>query len=258
MFRYKLILILLCASLASRGQSPMSYLLLNKSVINPIIWLDASNSSSYSGSGTTWYDLTSSAANGTLTGSPTFNSTAPKNFSFNGTNQYVNISNRMALNYNGDITISCWVNLASLPSSGAVFYTISDIGNSGGAENYLRIKYVSGSDIELQFGIYVPSNDYLVQSNIFSLLSTNTWYNIVGTVKSGVWSTYFNGSFVASNSTTNGYAIGTSSYASIMAYNSGASRYFNGKLSQIQYYNTALTSAKVLANFNSQKTYYGY
>lgn len=51
------------------------------------LWLDASNLSSYSGSGTTWTDLSSPADNITLVGSPTFNSTNPKYFTFNGTSQ---------------------------------------------------------------------------------------------------------------------------------------------------------------------------
>lgn len=51
------------------------------------LWLDAGNISSYPGSGSTWSDLASPANNITLVGSPTFNSTNPEYFTFNGTTQ---------------------------------------------------------------------------------------------------------------------------------------------------------------------------
>lgn len=51
------------------------------------LWLDAGNISSYSGSGSTWTDLSSPADNITLVGSPIFTSTNPEYFTFNGTSQ---------------------------------------------------------------------------------------------------------------------------------------------------------------------------
>ena len=55
-----------------------------------LLHLDAGNSSSYSGSGNTWNDLSSSGNNGTNNGA-TFNSTN-KSFDFDGTNDYVGLS----------------------------------------------------------------------------------------------------------------------------------------------------------------------
>ena len=55
-----------------------------------LLHLDAGNSSSYSGSGNTWSDLSSSGNNGTINGA-TFNSTN-KSFDFDGTNDYVGLS----------------------------------------------------------------------------------------------------------------------------------------------------------------------
>ena len=55
-----------------------------------VVQLDASISSSYPGTGTTWFDITSTN-NGTLTPTgtpPTFTSASPSYFTFDGTNQY--------------------------------------------------------------------------------------------------------------------------------------------------------------------------
>ena len=48
-----------------------------------VLCLDAGNTKSYPGSGATWLDLSSNANNGTLTGSPTFNSANGGSLQFN-------------------------------------------------------------------------------------------------------------------------------------------------------------------------------
>lgn len=57
---------------------------------NLVQHLDAANSSSYSGSGSTWSDLTSNGVDGTLINSPTYSSTeGGGSFFFDGTSEYV-------------------------------------------------------------------------------------------------------------------------------------------------------------------------
>jgi len=55
-----------------------------------VAWYDATETSSYPGSGTSWFDLSPNAGTGTIVNSPTFNSTTKK-FTFNGTNNRVDI-----------------------------------------------------------------------------------------------------------------------------------------------------------------------
>ena len=50
--------------------------------------LDPNNSSSYPGSGSTWYDISGYGADISLIGNPTYTSGTPSYFSFNGSNQY--------------------------------------------------------------------------------------------------------------------------------------------------------------------------
>ena len=54
-----------------------------------VLYLDAANTKSYPGSGTTWRDLSKSQLNGTLTNGPTFNSANGGSIVFDGTNDYV-------------------------------------------------------------------------------------------------------------------------------------------------------------------------
>ena len=54
-----------------------------------VLCLDAANPKSYSGTGTTWTDLSGNGYNGTLVNSPTFSQGV---FTFNGSTNYINVS----------------------------------------------------------------------------------------------------------------------------------------------------------------------
>ena len=53
-----------------------------------VLCLDAGNSKSYPGTGTTWTDLSGNGNNGTLTNGPTYSSANGGSLVFDGTNDY--------------------------------------------------------------------------------------------------------------------------------------------------------------------------
>jgi len=259
MFRYKLILILICASLASRGQSPMSYLLLKRGISytgGNGLWLDANNSTSYSGSGTSWVDLSGNSNTGTLTGSPTYTSTSPKNFSFNGSNQYVNIPNATSLNPTTSMTLACWVNFTS-------FTTNANMINKG---------YTSVSPPYIQYQLYMGDGGAVATSkprmvlalgsayevDYTSNLSLSTWYYIVGTWDGSNMKIYVNGTAGTNTTATSGTCTAYNTPVSIGRWATQNSQYLNGKISDAEIYNYALTASQITANFNYSKSIYGY
>ena len=72
----------------------------------PLLWLDATNASSYPGSGTTWTDLSGNGRNGTLTGPVTYNATTKAMQFPGGTNgtAYVSLNANMS-NFSTGMTI---------------------------------------------------------------------------------------------------------------------------------------------------------
>ena len=72
-----------------------------------VLALDAANTKSYPGSGTTWRDLSGNSRNGTLINGPSFNNTEGGSISFDGVDDYVNT------NYNAgtfsQFTIHAWI-----------------------------------------------------------------------------------------------------------------------------------------------------
>ena len=98
--------------------------------------LDAGNNTSYPGSGTTWYDLTTNAYNGTLTNGPTYDS-ATKSIVLDGINDYVNCGLSQNVNSN-TFTYCFW---ASPPQIAGTL-----LGNSkdaGGSQIYLDLTSIS-------------------------------------------------------------------------------------------------------------------
>ncbi len=61
------------------------------------LYLDAGNASSYSGSGTTWTDLSVNSRNGTLTNGPTYSATNGGSIVFDGTNDFVQCSGSLTV-----------------------------------------------------------------------------------------------------------------------------------------------------------------
>ena len=207
---------------------------------NLVLHLDAGDSSSYSGSGTTWTDLSSSSNNGTLTNGPTFDSADGGSIVFDGTNDYVSTSSDM-FNPNSDFTISSWVNLDTIYNNTIV----SDRSDTGS----FQLRYKSGTGVQIV-------DSYVVDVGAFSnseTLSTGTWYNITVTRSSNTYNYYLNGSFVSSFTSTNTYDRGPQS----IGVNYIGLETFDGKIAQVFAYSSALSASDILSNFNATKDTFG-
>ena len=77
----------------------------NGSVLN----LDAGNPSSYSGTGTTWTDLSGNSNHATLISSPTYNTNNKGSIVFNGSSSYATVVSSSSLDLPNNITVSMWV-----------------------------------------------------------------------------------------------------------------------------------------------------
>jgi len=202
--------------------------------------LDASNASSYPGSGTTWFDLAGAQQNITLVNSPTYTATAPSYFTFNGSNQRG--TGTGAVLSSTTYTKSVWFylnayvdnNLVSSETGGHYMYF------AGGNKLY------SGNSNWAGF----PSNFPSVAS--FSL---NTWYNATITFNTtDGMKLYINGNLDSSYTTIKTAFTGDGS-TNIASY--GAGNLLNGRIAKVYCYNRSLTAAEVLQNYNADKAKFG-
>ena len=222
-----------------------------------IIQLDASNSSSYPGTGTTWFDITSTN-NGTLTNGPTFTNISPTYFSFDGVNQYVNIADAAAIrpSIGGSVTGIIWAYVTS--------YTAADglISKQFGASSYDGFSLVFNTTNRLQLnmnggsvnGIYVSASN-----NVFLM---NTWTMFTCVVRFGGGAG--NPSRVYVNTTE---VISAANNESSIPVNTAPLRLVSGiqegspypacLVGSFYYYNRALSAAEISSMFTATRTRFG-
>ena len=209
-----------------------------------ILCLDAGNTKSYPGSGTTWTDLSGNGRNSTLTNGPTFSN---NNLVFDGTNDYVSIPVSSAFNFGtNSFSIDFWVRFNSFVSTTnsptlvvfAPYYT--------SANNFL-LYLVSG-----KLSIYTPTS--LSETN--ASIAINNFYHIV-LVKTSpdAISFYVNG--VNTFNATKAINVSGLTAISILGDTHYNSDYSNANLSQVKIYNRALSAEEVLQNFNALRGRFG-
>ncbi len=216
-----------------------------------VLNLDAGVSSSYSGSGTTWTDLSTTGRNGTI-----FQASFSNNsFSFDGTDDRVNLSSAFSITNN--FTVELWC----LPEATHQIdtQTTSSTAGTSGQKYILGATFVGSPDAGFGISIgtngvstYEHSNSYmpplLVQETTITSFSQIV---IVYTNKQP--SLYINGTFIKTGLTsprTNVYLIGN-----LIGY--GSYGYYQGKLASIRYYDRILTASEIQQNFIATKSRFG-
>ncbi len=214
--------------------------------------LDASRTSSYPNTGTTWTDISGNGNNGTLYNGAIFGTASGGQISFDGVNDYV--TNGIITNLNlTNITISSWARVKGVGSGGysPIVSRYFDTTNHNGWEIYMT------SDRKWNFGGRENSSTYLhVKTD--TIYSYNVWYNVT-CVKSGSnWSIYINGVLEKTLS----LGLGNVSFGS-NTLNIGASKapwwndYGFSDISQVMIHNRALTATEITQNFNATKSRFG-
>ncbi len=198
-----------------------------------LVNVQAGNASSYPGSGTTWTNLIDSTAY-TIT-SGTYNSSNGGSIVFNGTSTVVPIGT--PLSAGTDYTMEAWVYASSTATDHNIISSASNV------------FWVSSGVL---YGGLVGA---------FSLVSsagfpTNVWKHVALTFSdsTNTMTLYINGSQVNQNTNVTQSFTGGETLR-IGSHVSGGSpvSFWNGRIAQARVYNTALTAANILTNFNATK-----
>ena len=209
-----------------------------------VLALDAGNTKSYPGSGTTWSDLSGNSNSGTLTNGPTFNSDNNGSIVFDGSDDVVSISDSSSIDVTPTVTISSWINPSGF--GGGNYGRIID---SQDSYNFFLDNTTSSGTNAIRY--WPNTGDALSVNNVVTL---NEWANFtvvhsgsnVVIYKNGI-SIGTSGSFSTLPSTSSGLTIGN---------RDDNAREFEGKISQVLVYDTALTAAEVKQNYDALKGRY--
>ena len=213
-----------------------------------VLHLDAGNTASYSGSGTTWNDLSGNGSNVTLNNT-TYSAANGGYLVFNNTTSYADFTANIGST--NVVTVEMWVKPISLLGStggGAMFFGFSlyDVWTSGGNIGY----NTSAGD---QYGISSTQVDYLG--------ITGGWRHLVFVMNAS--SKTNNKIYVNGESQTMSQVAGV--FGSVNSvFNSGAGRIsgwrndaswkMNMNLANFKVYNRELTPQEITNNFNTSKT----
>lgn len=208
-----------------------------------VLCLDAANSKSYPGTGTSWADMVN-LQSFSSSGAPVYNSAGY--FTFNGTTDYFSNTTLNSFSLNTSTT------------SYAIYPTYSV---SGGQR--VNISYRSGNGGRM----YIGTTSGLLFSYYDSLstpgysigaVTANSWNicTVVTDSVNNILSHYVNGVLAGTVSRTNFNAVTKSDL--FLGYDpGGTSEYFQGRISQVMVYSRVLSAAEILQNYNASRARYG-
>lgn len=203
---------------------------------------------SYPGSGTSWYDLSSTGNTYTSANLPTFAAGPPASFTFNGSSNLFIAPEASALNTNTP-SVEVWVKTANTNQNGFWF--------EKGQVNTQYSLFQESTNIVWRTYIGASYTNLTVAATTY--LSTTVWKHVVATYDGANKYIYINGVQVGSIAQTGSVATNAngSSIGVYGGYNGSRGYYYNGSLAELRVYNKALSAAEVLLNFNSTRSRYG-
>jgi hypothetical protein len=212
---------------------------------NLLLEYNTFNTSSYSGSGTTIYDISGNSRNGTITGSPTWTS----NY-FTFSDDYVTTPNlSTAIPISNEVhSVELWV----YPTDNGVLVQYNGTPTPNTTYHFSAIEIVGGN---LEVGLWAGISGLISTGNI-GAVSFNQWHQIVLTYNGSVCKGYIDGVFKGSVNVSFQSPMDDSlqfymNFGYRDTTNQGDGSDFNGRFGIMRVYNTALTDAQVLSNYNS-------
>ena len=213
-----------------------------------VLNLDAGFVGSYPTTGSTWYDISGNASNGTLINGPTFNSANSGSIVFDGVDDYAQCAGSFPLT---SATIITWIRRnGSQVSFAGVFFT-------RGGQSITGLNFYYDTN---KIGYHWAAGYWDFESNL--TIPDLTWCMVALSVTSTAGILYL---CQSSGITT---ATNTNSHSSIVLDNIklaqddtfptfGIYRFFKGNIAISQVYNRALSSREITQNFTALKGRFG-
>ncbi|MFZ9741785.1 MAG: LamG domain-containing protein [Candidatus Nanopelagicaceae bacterium] len=223
--------------------------------------LDAGNKKSYSGSGTTWIDLSGKRYDGTLASGPTYDNSG--SIVFDGTDDHIACS---VIPRSTSMSLEVWFNASSVSAARQYLYTQQ-------RDTPVLALYAyqerQGCQLELNRAAFQYFNDvnnsFIVTTD--AIIQPNTWYQFVATLNGSSYQLYLNGlptnmnpnttdnSFLSTNPQSKTFTP-NEAFIARRADGQGEDR-FTGKIAIVKEYSRALTADEVRQNFNALRNRFG-
>jgi hypothetical protein len=211
---------------------------------NIILEYNTFNTSSYNGTGTTIFDISGNVRNGTITGSPTWTT----NY-FTFVDDYIATTNLSSAIPSANEAHS--VELWAYPTDNGVLVQYNNTTSPNTSYHFSAIEIVGGN---LEVGLW--NGSAISSTGNIGAVSSNQWHQIVLTYDGSVCKGYIDGVYKGSVNVAWSSPMDASQafymnfgYSTITSQGDGTT--FNGRFGIMRVYNSALTDAQVLSNYNS-------
>lgn len=226
---------------------------LNVVTDNLVFYYDGANTTSYLGSGDVLTDLSSYGNNGTLNNSPSFSSDKLGGIVFDGTNDYITISDSTNLRLTTIFTLDVCFKMTTKNTYNTIICKPAT--NAPWSSPFLSFM-LRIQATEMQFG-YNRNSSYSVVNHTFNYL-INTIYHLIVTYNllNGECKIYLNGANVVNTTTTTGTAITYGTQPLLLGAGFGASpvgELFTGTIYSSKVYNKVLSNSDCLQNYYAIK-----
>ena len=234
------------------GSIAGSGLIVNGAVVRDglVLWLDAGNTASYSGSGSTWSDLSGNGYHATLVGNPSYSS-ANSLFTFTSNSQYVQLATLPADFLGSTVTGMTAFTVANFGATADNWERVVDLGNTGAggnAANHNIILSRFGNTSRLNFEIYNGVTGGTENKTGTNSAITNSKVSYAGTADGSNLMIYKDGTLNTTTASTalpaavarNNNYIGKSNWT--------ADDTFRGDIGTVMVYNRALSATEISKN----------
>jgi hypothetical protein len=212
--------------------------------------LDAGNINSFSSSSSTTAIDMSRNNNGTLINGVGYDSIGGGSWSFDGTNDYIDVPLTNYILNIASVTVFCWVNL-SLPAFGTFFH-LGDANNGVTMGVGLSDTQTSGTKVIVLY----PLIRWLNNSYNFGTYS-NGWNFVALSFDSSKFPTVYLNNNSGVITTLNDFQPVTLNTVTIGRERGISIRYLTGKISDLRMYSRALSATEISNYYNATKARYG-
>jgi hypothetical protein len=214
--------------------------------------LDAANTKSYPGSGTTWTDISGKNHDGTLTNGPTFSSDNGGCIVFDGSNDHI-----------GSIGTATDLGINDTSSS----FSFSVWFKTGGTSEYYMFDNFDGSTQDIscrldagKLELYLRGSGGIINAVRYGSYTLNAWnnavYNFDSSTSPDTFTAYVNG--INTGTSTSNFSGNFESGSSFrIGMRPAGGGQFPGRIACAMLYNKSLTEAEVKQNYNALKGRFG-
>lgn len=210
-----------------------------------VFCVDAANTKSYPGSGTTVYDLTRNQPSTTMTNGPTYTNGTPSYWTFDGVDDFIGGSSLTTSLAGGTAEVWTYINAINRNQG---FLAL----NTGGGA---YINFWMPSTNNMRWEVIGNSGSSYTTINAATTATTGVWYQFLGTFDGTTTKIYVNGNLDTSQTMTN-QPTG-SHIAPIQIGRYDASYPVSARISIVRFYNRALSTAEIQQNFNATRGRFG-